>query len=146
MSINGIINHWDEEEMAEDDAAFEASQSFPQHAATPQHVSAPVSPGSSQPIQPPPRPQPEQSSFIQAFSNVLPAPDPPRRPSGRQWRASKSLNDYWDSNIPESLRRFPIPNQDIFAPTCMIPTDDQVTRMFARSKCKIGRASGRERV
>ena len=135
MSINAIMNHWDDEEIAEDDAAFEASQSFPQHAATPQHVS----PRGSQDLPPsqpaPPRPPAEDSSFIRAFSNVLPAPDPPRRPSGRPWRPSKSLNDYWDSHIPESLRRFPIPNQDIFSPTCMIPTDDQVTRMFARSKC-----------
>jgi hypothetical protein len=85
---------------------------------SPQHASGPSSPAA-------------MPSFQQAFSTTEPAPlpDPNRR------RVARSLAKFWDENIPESLKSFPIASSDVFVPICMTPTKEQVGRMYARSKC-----------
>jgi hypothetical protein len=104
------------------DSDFEEGQSFPQHVATPQAQ---------------PSPSPDQiSSFQASFPGTNPHFSPPRHPgptSGR--KVPRSLRNFWDENIPESLKTFPIRGEDVFMPICMTPTKDQVGCMYARSKC-----------
>jgi len=112
-----------------DDDFIESSPAFPrsQHAATPPHAS-PVA------GEPPPRENPPRSAFELAFSNVVPA-EGPSTSASEAWKAPENLREYWAANVPEILRRFPIPDQSVYRPVCMSPTEDQVLRMFARSKC-----------
>lgn len=101
----------------------ERSETFPQHMATPAHVSQ-SPPGS-----------PVRSSFENAFRNTQPSEriEPQRPGSGR--RVPRSLSKFWQENIQESLRTFDIPSENVFTPICMTPTNEQVSRMYARSKC-----------
>jgi hypothetical protein len=121
MSDNDLYG---DEEM-ENDAEFETSPSYAQHAATPPHNS---------PSPTPVRPEPT-SSFIQAFPNVQPAEVSRRNEASTGLRVPSSMAQYWIDNVPGICREFPIPSQNVFNPTCMTPTDDQITRMYARSKC-----------
>jgi hypothetical protein len=106
----------------------ENSESFPQHRATPVHNSQ--SPRSSS--SPPARPL---SSFEAAFQHTQPSDRAaPPRPASK-WKVTRSLSKFWQENIQESLRTFDIPLDNVFSPICMTPTNEQVGRMYARSKC-----------
>lgn len=120
---------------SEDDNArdehFREALEFGAHTATPVHSSS-CAPSPSRAVNPV-----SQSTFQTAFSGVDPAPiEPPgRQIPSLQRRIPRSLRKYWEENIPESLQQFPIPNENIFYPECMSPTEEQVKRMYARSKC-----------
>lgn len=46
-----------------------------------------------------------------------------------------SLREFWEEHVPDSLKTFNIPTNDVFKPICMTPTEDQVMMMASRSKC-----------
>lgn len=66
---------------------------------------------------------------------MAPAPPPRERSLQDSFKVPKSLSKFWSENIPESIRTFPIPADNVFYPVCMSPTEEQVERMYARSKC-----------
>jgi hypothetical protein len=104
------------------DRDFEEGDSFPQHVLTPQSHSS-QSPGG-------------RPSFQGSFPNTRPHYSPPRHPEANQGRkVPRSLRNFWDENIPDSLKSFPIRGEDVFMPICMTPTKEQVGCMYARSKC-----------
>ena len=85
----------------------------------------------SQPMQedgPPP------SRFQQAFPNIQPDNTPIRPPVSSR-AVPSTLMEYWNENVPDQLKSFPITDDSIFKGVCMIPDVDQTKRMFARSKC-----------
>jgi hypothetical protein len=94
-----------------------------QHAATPPHAS-PDEPDDIPPlddVQPP----------VTQESNQPPSStqQEPRR------KVPKSLAKYWEENVPEGLKLCRIPMNDVFNPMCMLPTEEQIGCMCARSKC-----------
>ena len=76
----------------------------------------------------------QPSSFARAFPDTRPAPLPPRS-QHKVWKVRESLSKFWEENVPESLRTFEIPSENVFKPICMQPTKEQLTTMSARSKC-----------
>lgn len=72
------------------------------------------------------------SRFQQQFPGIRPAPTRPRA----QTRLIPSrLVDYWNDNVPDPLKSFPIPNESIYQGECMVPDPDHTRRMYSRSKC-----------
>ena len=76
---------------------------------------------------------PARLPFLSAFPNTLPADLPSSQLPHR--RVQESLAKYWEEHVPESLKTYGIPNENVFRPICMTPTATQVGRMYARSKC-----------
>ena len=85
-------------------------------------------------MEPNPAPAEESSTFARAFPNICPAP-PPRQSQHKMWNIRESLSRFWEEQVPESLRNFEIPSENIFKPICMQPTKEQLATMAARSKC-----------
>ena len=77
---------------------------------------------------------PVRSSFQQAFPNIMPD-ESPIIPAREPRNIRQSLLDFWDQNVPESLKQFDVDLDNVFNPICMAPTEEQVGTMSARSKC-----------
>jgi len=77
----------------------------------------------------------EGSDFTRSFPNIRPNMDPIRPPRERVYKVRESLLTYWREHVPENYKRFDIPLDHVFRPTCMTPTKDQLETMSARSKC-----------
>ena len=75
-----------------------------------------------------------QSSFQRSFPGIRPHPGPIRSQERRRAIPSR-LVDYWNENVPDKLKSFPIPNESIYKGECMIPDLDHTRRMYCRSKC-----------
>jgi hypothetical protein len=74
------------------------------------------------------------TTFEAAFRNTQPSEPNNNRPASK-WKVARSLSNFWQEHIQESLRTFDIPSEHVFNPVCMAPTNEQVSRMYARSKC-----------
>ena len=82
------------------------------------------------------------TAFEVAFRNTQPSEpnnnndnSSARNRPASKWKVARSLSNFWQEHIQESLRTFDIPSEHVFNPICMAPTNEQVSRMYARSKC-----------
>ena len=71
------------------------------------------------------------SSFQRSFPNI--DPHPREAPSSRF--IPSRLKEYWNENVPDQLKIFPIPEDSIYQGGCLTPDPDHTRRMYARSKC-----------
>lgn len=77
-----------------------------------------------------------RGAFERAFPNILPDTRPiPRSRLDSRRAVPDRLASFWDENVPDTLKTFPIPDDHVFQGKCLTPLLDHTRRMFSRSKC-----------